>query len=258
MAAASVTAERSGLGRAYRATYDWLCGRHPRVRPWHFQWVDGVYLYRSLRRELPRLGGRVLDAGCGDTPYREWFGPVTEYVGLDLQPGPRVDVVAKPGEPWPLPGGHFDVLLCSQVLEHVEGLPLVQAEMDRVLRPGGTLVLSFPFLYNEHGVPFDFQRFTAHRAPLLFPSYEVVALERQGGIGSTIGLLLLNWVDQALNANLATRLLKGVLLPVWVPGCLIVNLLGLALDWCDHTGAFYSNVLIMLRKRPLPSSNRRA
>lgn len=241
--------ERSSLGRAYRVLYDWLCGRHPRVRPWHFQWVDGFYLYRGLGRILPGLGGRVLDAGCGDTPYRTWFGGVTEYVGLDLKPGPRVDVVIAPGEPWPLPSGHFDVLLASQVLEHVEALDLVLAEMERVLRPGGTMVLSFPFIYNEHGAPFDFQRFSAHRAPGLFPTLDIVQLDRQGGIGSTLALLLLNWMNQSLNASLLLRLLKGLLLPLWLVGSFVVNITGLLLDRLDSTDAFYSNVLVVFRKR---------
>lgn len=57
----------STLGRAYRRFYDGLCGRHPRTQPWHFQWLDTFYLYRSLRRLLPTLEGRVLDAG-----YASW------------------------------------------------------------------------------------------------------------------------------------------------------------------------------------------
>ena len=72
----------SRFGRTYRIIYDKLCGRYPNLRPWHFQWLDAYYLSRNLKRLLPTLGGRVLDAGCGSKPYREWFGPVTEYVGL--------------------------------------------------------------------------------------------------------------------------------------------------------------------------------
>jgi SAM-dependent methyltransferase len=232
----------------YRRIYEGICGRHPYVRPWHFQWLDTFYLYADLRNVLSEISGRILDAGCGDKPYREWFGTVTEYVGLDVLPGPQVDIVVASDGCWPLPDRYFDALLSSQVLEHVEHLELTLSEMNRVLRPGGTMVLSFPFLYNEHGIPFDFQRFTAYRARQLLPGYEVVRLERQGGIGSTLVLLWLNWVEQSLNASFPTRICKALLLPIWVPVSLVLNLLGLLFDCLDRTGAYYSNLMVVLRK----------
>lgn len=63
--------------------------------------------------------------------------------------------------------------------------------MARVCKPGGVIVLPFPFLYNEHGMPYDFQRFTIHGVARLFP-YEIRVLERQGGFGSTVVILFLN------------------------------------------------------------------
>lgn len=47
----------SALGRGYRRVYEGLCGKHPRLRPWHFQYLDAVYLYRSLKRLLPNTSG---------------------------------------------------------------------------------------------------------------------------------------------------------------------------------------------------------
>jgi SAM-dependent methyltransferase len=228
--------------------YSLICGEHPHARPWHFQWLDGYYLYRSLRRVLPTLSGRVLDAGCGNKPYRSWFGPVTEYVGLDIVPGPEVDVVVAPRERWPFSDAYFDVLLSSQVLEHVEDLNLTLSEMNRVVKPDGIMLLSFPFIYNEHGAPQDFHRFTAHRAIRLLPETRVIDVQRQGGIGSTISLLFLNWLEQASNLTKTGRLLKGVLLPVWIPLCLVVNLGGWLVDRVDRTAAYYNNILIILRK----------
>lgn len=244
----AVAPRESVLGRAYRTLYEGLCGRHPRVRPWHFQWLDGFYLYRGLRRVLPGLSGRVLDAGCGGKPYQAWFGQVTEYVGLDVVAGPSVDVIVAPDQPWPLPDGHVDVLLASQMLEHAEHLDLTVKEMRRVVRPGGQLLLTFPFLYNEHGTPYDFQRFTVHRAVKLVPGCEVLLVERQGGLGSTLVLLFLNWAEQSLNLTFIGRLLKAPLLPVWVLVCLVLNLGGLVVDRLDRTGAYYNNIMILLRK----------
>jgi SAM-dependent methyltransferase len=225
-----------------------LCGRHPRLLPWHFQWLDAYYLYRRLRQLLPTLGGVVLDVGCGGKPYRDWFGQVEKYVGLDVYPGSAVDVLIASDGSWPLPDEHFDVLLSTQVLEHVADLDLTLAETERVLKRGGCAVLSFPFLYNEHGAPQDYRRFTVHMAERLFPRFEVVHLEKQGGIGSTQIILLLNWLEMTMNYTLASRLIKPLLLPIWVPLSLVANLLGLLLDGLDRTGAFYNNVLLVVRK----------
>ncbi|HET7612911.1 MAG TPA: class I SAM-dependent methyltransferase, partial [Gemmatimonadaceae bacterium] len=146
---------------------------------------------RTFRRLLPSLSGRVLDVGCGEKPYRRLFDQPAEYVGLDIAAGPQVDIVVQPGERWPLPDAHFDVLISNQVLEHVADLDFTLAEMKRVVKPGGTVVVSIPFIYNEHGSPYDFQRFTVYRARQLFEKFEELDLEKQGGIGSTIAILTL-------------------------------------------------------------------
>lgn len=244
----------SALGRLYRRVYDALCGRSPHERPWHFQWLSTLHLHKRLCALLAGYGGRVLDVGCGDKPYRAWFGAVSEYVGIDVAPGPAVDIVVTQGEPWPLPDGHYDVVLSTQVIEHVDNLEFALAQITRVLKPGGLVILSFPFLYNVHGAPFDYRRFTHYGAGKLLPGYEILHLETQGGIGSTLVILLLNWIDAALSGSAIPRILKGLLLPVFVVLSLLLNLIGLALDAIDRTASFYSNVLLVVRKQRMCAS----
>jgi len=238
----------SYLGRAYQKLYEVLCGHHPRPRPWHFQWLDTYYLRCHLRNLLPTLKGHVLDVGCGDKPYHGWFSQGVRHTGIDVSFSPAVDLVVAPNEPWPFPENHFDALLASQVLEHVENLHLILAEMERVLKQGGMAVLSFPFIYNEHGVPSDYRRFSVYGAERLFPKFEIVRLEKEGGVGSTLAILFLNWIETSLNCTFATRLLKSMLLPAWIFLSLIVNLFGLLVDKLDHTGGFYNNILLVVRK----------
>lgn len=239
----------SALAHAYRRVYEGLCGKHPRLRPWHFQYLDAFYLYRSLRRLLPGTSGdTVLDVGCGDAPYRAWFGRPLRHIGIDTRPGDAIDHVIDGTSQWPLENESVDIVLCTQVLEHVEDLPLVLHETARVLRGGGTLIASFPFIYNEHGAPNDYRRFSAHAARLLLPGWRILALERQGGIGSTLAILWLNWCEATMNRFFATRLLKAPLLPFWILGSLLVNLLGLLLDRLDGSGRFYNNVLVVYEK----------
>lgn len=239
----------SGFGKLYRNIYGKLCGQHTHERPWHFQWLSTLYLHRRLLQLLPNYGGRVIDVGCGNKPYQAWFGDVVEYVGLDVVHGPKVDVVISPGERWPLNDEYFDVLLSTQVIEHVDSLEFALTQMGRVIRSGGVMILSFPFLYNLHGAPHDYRRLTHYGAAKLLPDYEIICLEPQGGIGSTLAILLLNWIDTALSENGITRILKGLLMPMFIVLSFFLNLLGLLLDKLDKTEAFYSNILLIVRKK---------
>ena len=238
------------FGDLYRTTYAALCGTHPQLLPWHFQWLSTKDLYADIRRFGPRLEGRVLDVGCGDKPYGRWLTAARSHFGIDVYPGPRVDAVIQPGVRWPLEDASFDAVLCTQVLEHTVDLPHVLAEIHRVLRPGGLLLASVPFAYNEHASPNDYRRLTYWGVKSLFDGpYEILALERQGGIGSTVGTFCLNWVETAASRNRVASTLKAVLLPVWIVVTGITNLLGVGFDAIDRTGMYYSNVVLHARRR---------
>lgn len=239
----------SSFGKLHRNLYEMLCGQHTHERPWHFQWLSTLYLHRRLSRLLPDYGGRVLDVGCGNKPYQTWFGDVSEYVGLDVVPGPKVDIVITSGERWPVQDSYYDVLLSTQVIEHVDSLEFALEQMRRVIKADGVVILSFPFLFNVHGAPYDYRRFTHYGAAKLLPGYEILHLESQGGIGSTLVILFLNWIETALSRNVITRILKGLLMPIFIAMSFLLNLLGLMLDRLDRTEAFYSNVLLVARQQ---------
>ncbi len=239
----------SSLGRAYDTFYGIIAGFPPNNRPWHFQWLTYVYQRRELKHILSSLGGKILDVGCGKKPYKSWFSkPLEAYVGIDITPGDTVDLVIDPTQEWDLKDNYFDVVLCTQVLEHVVDLNLTLSEIDRVLKPGGIVLFTFPFLYNEHGIPHDYRRFTRHSASHLMTGYEVAHLSVQGGIGSTVAILFLNWIEDSFNLNKLSRLLKAVFLPFWLLISFLLNLLAYLLDRLDRTTGYYNNVLILLKK----------
>jgi len=236
------------LGEMYERAYGALCGRHPDVRPWHFQWLALHYLHRDLREILPTLRGDVLDLGCGSQPYRTWLASGTSYVGADITAENGAEILLVPGEPLPFADASFDAVLCTQVLEHVEEAGQLAREMERVLRPGGVIVASAPFIFNQHGAPHDYRRFTRYGLGRLLPGCGIEQTRLQGGIGSSILILLLNWIEEQCNRSLVGRLAKGMLLPLWMVFSLGCNLAGRGLDAVDGTGSFYNNVLIVARK----------
>lgn len=121
-------------------------------------------LWRAMRGLAPRLEGRLLDVGCGTKPYRTLFA-VQDYVGLDIDSETTrrlgcADLVYD-GSVFPVADGTFDAVLCNQVLEHVFTPDAFVAEIVRVLRPGGLLLLTVPFVWDEHEQPVDYARYSS-------------------------------------------------------------------------------------------------
>lgn len=101
------------------------------------------------RHEDGRMGPIGLDIGGADVngSARRWFPDSTTWIGLDIAPGPGVDIVADattwrgessigyPVAAWPLPA--FDIVLCTELLEHVERWPAVLETIHAALVPGG-------------------------------------------------------------------------------------------------------------------------
>jgi SAM-dependent methyltransferase len=237
---------RATLRRANDRLYALLCGEPPNFRPWHFQWLAGRPLYRNLRPVLEALGGDVLDVGCGDKPYEGWMRSAASYFGIDVEPSPRVDRVITPGKPWPLATHRYDVVLCTQVLEHTRDIEVTLAEMTRVLRPGGRLVATVPFIYGEHGSPHDYRRLSRYGiTELIGRRLDVLQVLPQGAVGSSLCPMALAWLQAEMTSSFPRRVVWSFCLPAWMAVCLAVNCLGVILDALDHTSLFYSNVLVV-------------
>ena len=103
--------------------------------------------------------GLTLDIGCSNSPYIKYF---PNRIGLDIQDGPNVDIVADIHK-LPFEDGKFDNILCTEVLEHLHSPHLAIAEMKRVLKSGGKLILSTRFIFPLHETPNDYYRFLSSK-----------------------------------------------------------------------------------------------
>ena len=135
-----------------------------RATPWH-RYAHHV---RTLPARLEELagelqvpdGGKVLDYGCAEMPYRHFFGSAVEVVGADLPGNPHAALTLDDAGRVPAPDESFDAALSTQVLEHVEDPALYLSECFRVLRPGGRLLLSTHGVFAYHPDPDDYWRWT--------------------------------------------------------------------------------------------------
>ena len=111
---------------------------------------------------------RVLDVGCGVKPYYPFFaGVASEYVGVDVVENPAAELLG-PVEALPVADASFDVVLCTQVLEHCDDPAQAVRELRRVTAPGGRVLASTHGVQVYHPSPVDYWRWTHEglRAPL--------------------------------------------------------------------------------------------
>ena len=123
-------------------------------------------LYHNINELAAGIKGKVLDFGCGSKPYRNLFVNCDEYIGCDIEvsghshENENVDVYYD-GKTLPFKDNTFDGVVSSEVFEHVFNLEDIVKELNRVLKTGGEMLVTVPFVWNEHEIPYDFGRYTS-------------------------------------------------------------------------------------------------
>ena len=132
----------------------------PGLRDFNYlAFADLLEVVRPFASAAP-AGGSVFDYGCGGAPYEPLFAHCGRYVRADIVPGPRVQVAVRPDGLTDEPEASHDAVLSSQVLEHVPDPLAHLRECRRLLKPGGEVLVTTHGLFEEHGCPYDFQRWT--------------------------------------------------------------------------------------------------
>jgi SAM-dependent methyltransferase len=210
-------------------------------------------LYTNIRDLAPLIQGKVLDFGCGSKPYESLFTNATSYLGVDIavsghnHANSKIDIFYD-GKTLPFADNEFDAVVCCEVLEHVFNLDKVLAEISRVLKPEGLALISVPFAWDEHEVPYDFARYTSYglRHILKNHAYEVIELRKTTTYLLAIFQLLIAYLSLYV---LPSRKYIGKLLKL----CLIVplNLLAvLSNAVLPKRYGYFCNALVLARKAP--------
>lgn len=168
-------------------------------------------LHENIKNLSKDISGKILDVGCGRKPYKNLF-QYTEYVGIDIEnPGHShenedIDIYYD-GKVFPLKNNEFDNILCNQVLEHVFTPDDFLQEIHRVLKMDGKLLLTVPFVWDEHEQPNDYARYSSFGLKFL--------LERNGFsvISHSKSVNNITVIFQLLNAYIYKKLMtRGKLL----------------------------------------------
>ncbi|MFQ5902390.1 MAG: class I SAM-dependent methyltransferase [Candidatus Binatia bacterium] len=217
----------------------------------------------------PYLRGVLLDLGSGSKPYRNAFSPyVSQHIGLEYAPYYRYFSLHQTlsadccgdGRALPFRTGSCDVAFASEVLSYIEQVDAVMAEVYRVLKPGGTLIVTEPFLYPLRDTVVDAWRMTplSLHGLAVRSGFSVEQVVPLGGFWVTVALLgnLYLFKDLFRFDRLLLRkrvwsvhlLICVVVFPFLMAWCAVVNLLCLGLEKFHPVPRFAYGSLIIARK----------
>jgi len=217
------------------------------INPYYFSRKG---LYRAVNNYKDHLSGKMLDFGCGNKPYKDTVN-VDEHIGLDIEEsghdGSNYDIdVFWDGKTIPFEDGHFDCVLTSEVLEHIFEPDAALKEIHRVCKVGGKLLLTVPFTWNEHEVPYDYGRYTSFGLKHILDKhgFEIIHHTKTTNFVETVFQLWNTYVFQCI---LRTPIFQGIftpllIAPVTVFGIIISKILP------KNKTLFLNNVVVAVRR----------
>ena len=180
-------------------------------------------ILQALRGSLKFFTGKLLDYGCGKMPYRKYIldnSGVTEYIGLDLDVALDYGDV-KPDVTWqgdkiPFPDNTFDTIFATEVFEHIHNLEDALSEIYRVLKKGGVIFFTVPYIWVLHEVPNDEYRYTPFALKKIFKkaNFDEIDIRATGGWNASLAQMLGLWVRGKYMSYKRRKLLSMILKPI--------------------------------------------
>ncbi|MBK8389413.1 MAG: class I SAM-dependent methyltransferase [Saprospiraceae bacterium] len=141
----------------------------------------------------------------------------------------------------------FDSVFSSEVFEHIFNLDDVLNEIQRVLKPGGRLLITVPFVWDEHEIPYDFGRYSSYGITHLLEKngFYVVKHIKSSTYIETIGQLIINYIYQNLFPK--STFIKIILTPLIItPLIFLIKILNIILP--DNTNFYLTNIVLAIKK----------
>lgn len=181
-------------------------------------------IHDFIKHEFSKPYQIALDYGAGNSPYRPLFD-CEQYLTADVEQNEHnsIDYIIN-GSLVDLDSESVDLIVCSDVLEHIFKFDNTIAEIYRLLKPGGELFISFPFINREHETPYDFFRYTTFSITKILQPFEIQKLEKVGNLWFILySLLNENHIKQGEKAEngVITLILKRIFNLTFLP---ILNL----------------------------------
>lgn len=202
-------------------------------------------LYNAINNNKDYICGIYMDFGCGSKPYKKIFN-VDKCFGIDIESSGHnnliedIDVYYN-GKDIPFQDEYFDSIFTSEVFEHVFNID----EINRGLKINGNLMITVPFVWNEHEIPYDFARYTSYGIKYLLNKhgFEVVESSKTTTFIETIIQMWCTYLYEIMPKNKIFRVILTIIL------ILPSNVLSIILSKVlPKNYTFYNNNVIVAKK----------
>lgn len=171
---------------------------------------DTLYYYsvrtlleRAIKDNTPIFKGVLLDLACGSMPYKQYIldnnQNIIKYIGMDVNYVPeyqqfKVDIEWN-GTTIPLPDDSVDTIISTEFFEHIHNIKEVLLESRRVLKKGGTLFFTVPFIWPLHVTPHDQYRYTPYSLTRIFEEagFSSIHIGNLGGHHASLAQMICIW-----------------------------------------------------------------
>lgn len=140
--------------------------------------IESIELTEFKNKEVLEIGSRYVNGSV--RPIIEKFTHPKKYIGIDIEYGKYVDIILSAEKITEYFGEEsFDVVIATELLEHVKDWRIVIENMKKVVRKGGYIYITtrsrgFPY----HGYPHDYWRFDIKDIYKIFSDFEIIHLKK--------------------------------------------------------------------------------
>lgn len=205
-----------------------------------------------------KFKGKVLDFGCGDKPYKYLFRYGSDYKGIDFRQHSTNNCFPYTEEPdyyfdkdytkdfrLKFRNGEFDQVVAFQVLEHHQDPQMMFQEIFRVVKKGGYVLITVPFMGGIHGEPDDYQRFTRYGLKVRAEKYgKILELKEQGAVFSVISTFFGESLVRFTGRSKFHYFLGMIIFPPF----LLYSYMAFILDKLFPSDHFFINYLLLVQK----------
>ncbi len=225
------------------------------VNPFYIARKELVKNITSLANEIC---GITLDIGCGKKPYRKFFD-TKNYFGLDL-PSSIHNVrlsadLLYDGKYLPIKTNSIDSVVSNQVFEHIFEPEKFLSELQRILKVNGKLLITLPFVWDEHEKPIDFARYTSFGIKYLLTKYgfEIISHQKTANNISILAQLLNLYIYKIVYKNLLIKRIATLIImaPITIMGLFLGKI------FPKNDDLFLDNVILAVKKQNLHLFNYR-
>ncbi len=215
-------------------------------------YIHRYFLMQDIKFAIDNFAsGNLLDVGCGNKPYEEWYNAkTTNQVGCDVAQSSnhRVDTICLAND-LQFESETFNTVFSTQVLEHVYDQRGMIKECFRVLKSGGYCIVTVPFTWELHEEPYDFFRITKHGIKELLEEagFKIEYIKANGGKWAAMFQMMINTVYSTFKyKTVRSKILKIIFLELHLTW--LINKMAIYIDRKFFDDVWSINYIVVAKK----------